>query len=173
MIVKYLQRFHVLKRIGSNLSRLAKFTIYHSFILSNLSYCPLTWHFCTEKNTQKIEKIQERALRFIYDDYTNSYNYLLEQSKLPSLKIRRLRAMALETYRIIYKTSPVFIHDIVKIKQNSYNFRYNNTADIPRPRTTRYGKKSFSYEAARLWNSLPDQARNLSTFGTFKNFIST
>ena len=88
-------------------------------------------------------------------------------------KIRRLRAMALETYRIIYKTSPVFIHDIVIIKQSSYNFRYNNTADIPRPRTTWYGKKSFSYEAARLWNSLPDQARNLSTFGTFKYFIST
>ena len=41
--------------------------------------------------------------------------------------------MALETYRIIYKTSPVLIHDIEKIKQNSYNFRYNNTADIPRP----------------------------------------
>jgi hypothetical protein len=79
-------------------------------------------------------------------------------------------AMALETYRIIYKTSPVFIHDIVKIKQNSYNFRYNNTADIPRPRTTRYGKKSFSYEAARLWNSLLDLAKNLSTFGTFKKF---
>jgi hypothetical protein len=36
-----------------------------------------------------------------------------------------------------------------------------------------YGKKSFSYEAAILWNSLPDQARNLSTFGTFKNFTST
>ena len=67
--------------------------------------------------------------------------------------------MELKTYRIIYKTSPGFIHDIVKIKQNSYNFRYNNTADIPRPRTTRYGRKSFSYEAARpgkepfnLWN---------------------
>ena len=167
---KAARQLNVLKRIGSNLSRLAKFTIYHSFILSNLSYCPLTWHFCTEKNPQKIEKIQERALRFIYDDYTNSYNYLLEQSKLPSLKIRRLRAMALETYIIIYKTSPVFIHDIVKIKQNSYNFRYNNTPDIPRPRT-RYGK--VWYEAARLWNSLPDQARNLSTFGTFKNCIST
>jgi hypothetical protein len=75
------------------------------------------------------------------------------------LKIRRLRAMTLETYRIIYKTSPVFIHDIVKIKQNSYNFRYYNyynRADIPRPRKTRYGNKSFNYEAARLWNSLPD-----------------
>ena len=170
MIVNYLQRFHVLKRIGSNLSRLAKLTIYQSFILSNLSYCPLTWHFCTEKYTQQIEKILNVHFAKIYNDYTNSHNYLLEQSKLPSLKIRRLRAMALETYRIIYKTSPVFIHDIVKIKQNSYNFRYNNTSDIPRPRT-RYGK--VWYEAARLWNSLPDQARNLSTFGTFKNFIST
>ena len=123
--------------------------------------------------TKKSKKYKNVHFTKIYEDYTNSHNYLLEQSKLPSLKIRRLRTMAMETNRIIYKTSLVFIHDIVKIKQNSYNFRYNNTTDIPRPRTTRYGKKSFSYEAARLWNSLPDQTRNLSTFGTFKNFIST
>jgi hypothetical protein len=25
-------------------------TIYHSFIMSNFSYCPLTWHFCTDQN---------------------------------------------------------------------------------------------------------------------------
>jgi hypothetical protein len=34
-------------------------------------------------------------------------------------------------------------------------------------------KSSRNTQAAILWNSLPDQARNLSTFGTFKNFIST
>jgi len=122
---------------------------------------------------KKHKQIYKRALHFIYDDYTNSYNYLLKQSKLPSLKIRRLRAMALETYRIICKTSPVLIHAIVKIKQNSYNVRYNNRADTPHTRTTKYGKKSFSYVAALLWNSLTDQARNLSTFGTFKNVILT
>ena len=170
---KAARQLNVLKRIGTNLNRLAKLTIYHSFIMSNLSYCPLAWHFCSEKNTNKIEKLQERALRFIYDDYTNSYNFLLEQSQLPSLKIRRMRTMALETYKIINKTSPKFLHDIIKTKENTYNFRYKNTVDIPQPRTTRYGKKSFSYEAARLWNSLPNEARNLSTFGQFKNFIST
>jgi hypothetical protein len=122
---------------------------------------------------KKSKKYKNVHFAKIYDDYTNSHNYLLEQSKLPSLKIRRLRAMALETYRIIYKTSPVLIHDIEKIKQNSYNFRYNNTADIPRPRTTRYGKKSFSYEAARLWNSLPDQARKLSTYKKAYKNITT
>jgi hypothetical protein len=34
---KAARQLNVLKRIGSNLSRLAKLTIYHSFILSNLS----------------------------------------------------------------------------------------------------------------------------------------
>jgi hypothetical protein len=38
----------------------------YSFILSNLNYCSITWHFCSEKNTLKMEKIQERALRFVY-----------------------------------------------------------------------------------------------------------
>jgi hypothetical protein len=36
-------------------------------------------------------------------DFTNSYNFLLDQSKLPLLKIRR---MALETFKIVNKSSP-------------------------------------------------------------------
>ena len=118
--------------------------------MSNFSYCPLTWHFCTEQNSNKIEKIQERALRFIYNDSDSSYETLLQNSKLPSLKIQRMRTTALETFKIIHKKSPLFLQDLVTIKNNIYNFRYINTADIPRPRTTKYGKNSFRYEAARL-----------------------
>ena len=61
---KAARQLNVLKRIGKHLNRLGKLTIYYSFIMSNFSYCPLTWHFCGEQNTKKIEKIQERALRF-------------------------------------------------------------------------------------------------------------
>jgi hypothetical protein len=52
------------------------------------------------KAAKKIEKIQERALRFIYEDYENTYENLLNKSKLPSLKIRRLRTIAVETFKI-------------------------------------------------------------------------
>ena len=38
------------------LNKLGRLTIYCSFILSNLNYCPITWHFCSEKNTLKMEK---------------------------------------------------------------------------------------------------------------------
>ena len=76
------QQLNILKRIGKYLNRLGHLTIYYSFILSNFNYCPVTWHFCSEKNTNKIEKIQERALRFIYEDYENTYENLLKKSKL-------------------------------------------------------------------------------------------
>ena len=60
------RQLNVLKRIGKQLSKLGRLTIYHSYIMSNFNYCPVVWHFCEESNTKQMEKIQERALRFIY-----------------------------------------------------------------------------------------------------------
>jgi hypothetical protein len=57
----------------------------------------------------KIEKIQERALRFIYNDYNSTYENLLIVSKLPTLKVRRLRTMAIEVYTILHKESPSYL----------------------------------------------------------------
>ena len=85
-----------------------------------------------------MEKIQERALRFIYEDYDSSYEDLLQKSKLPSLKIRRIRTIAIETFKIIHRKSPQYLHDLIDIKARSYNFRSKNTAAVPRVRTTRY-----------------------------------
>jgi hypothetical protein len=80
------QQLNVLKRIGCFLSKLNKLTIFHTFILSNFNFCPLAWHFCNKSNISKLEKIQARALRFIYEDYESTYDELLEKAKVPSLK---------------------------------------------------------------------------------------
>jgi hypothetical protein len=101
-----------------------KLTIYYSFILSNFNYCPLVWHFCGEGNTKKLEKIQERAIRFIYNDSDSSYENLLEKSQLPSLRLRRLRSMAIEAFKIINKQTPVYLHDLVTIKKIPIPFAY-------------------------------------------------
>ena len=89
--------------------------MYYTFIMSNFSYCPLVWHSYGEVNTKKIEKFQERALRFIYQDYNSSYDTLLGKSKLPSLKVRRLRAIALEAFKILNNQTPVYLSDILHI----------------------------------------------------------
>lgn len=76
---KAAQQLNILRRIGNRLSKLNKLTIFHTFILSNFNFCPLAWHFCTEGNTKKMENIQERALRFVYDDFISSYEELLKK----------------------------------------------------------------------------------------------
>ena len=68
--------------------------MYITLLLCQILIIALYPGIFVEKNTKKIEKIQERALRFISRDYDSSYESLLIKSQLPSLKVRRLRAIA-------------------------------------------------------------------------------
>jgi hypothetical protein len=42
---------------------------------------------------------------------------------------------------------------------NKYNFRHQDKAVLPRVRTTMYGLNSFRYNAAQIWNELPNHFR--------------
>ena len=167
------RQLNVLKRLSKQLCKLGKLNIYYSFIMSNFNYCPLTWHFCGEVNAKKMENIQKRALRFIYNDYSSNYETLLKKSQLPTLRMRRLRTIAIETFKIINKQCPAYLYDLIKIKNNSYSFRYKNTTDIPQVRTTSYGLNSFRFGAAKLWNSLPEHVRNESSYNQFRILVNS
>ena len=161
------RQLNVLKRIGHMISKQGRIIIYYSFILSNFNFCPLVWHFAKEGNLQKIEKIQYRALRFIYNDYDSSYESLLAIAHLPSLHVRRMRSMAIETFKILHGKSPMYLNDLISYKTLSYSFRYSAIVNIPRVRTTRYGLRSFRYAAAKLWNELPDHFRQAACLEDF------
>jgi hypothetical protein len=70
------------------------------------------------------------ALRFIYNDYNSTYENLLIVSKLPTLKERRLRTMTIEVYKILHQESPSYLHDLIKIKDTKYCFRYDKLKSI-------------------------------------------
>jgi hypothetical protein len=123
------RQLNVLKRMGKYLNILGKLITYHSFILSNFNYCPVIWHFCSEANTNKMEKIQERPIQFIYNENHSTYEELLAKSKLPSLKIRRIRTIAIETFKIINKETHHYLHDLVTLKQQYST--YTNSQDYP------------------------------------------
>ena len=137
-----------MKRIGKYLNRLGRLIAYYSFILSNFNYCPVTWHYCSEKILLKWKRFKKKLSGLFCNDYNSSYENLLEKSKLPSLKIRRIITIAVETFKIIHKNSPSYLHDF-NIKFQNYNFRSQETAVLPGVRTTRYGLKSFPYNAAQ------------------------
>ena len=161
----------VLKRLGRFLTRQGKMTIYNSFIVSNFNYCLLAWHFCSASSTNKIEKIQERALRFINNDFTSSLQALLTSTNTLLVHVRRMKQMASEIYKIVNDIAPAYIKDLVNIKKTNYNFRRENQASLPAVKSTRYGLRSFRYEAARIWNCLPNDVRQAESFPQFKRLL--
>ena len=71
---KAARQLNVLTRIGKHLDRFGKLTIYHSFIMSNFSYCSFIWHFCTEQ-TSPWAGFELRTLVVIGTDYIGSCNF--------------------------------------------------------------------------------------------------
>ncbi len=66
-----------LSRLSRDFTIENKLVLFRSFILSHFSsYCQLIWHFCSQADTKKIDKVQFRALRFIYKDFNSLYSVL-------------------------------------------------------------------------------------------------
>ena len=139
--------------------------------MSYFNFCPLIWHFCPKANSDKLEKIHFRALKFIFQDFNSCYETLLNRAGTTTLHLSRLRNLATQTFKIIYGDSPSYLQTFVCKKESTYTFRYTNLLDLPRPRSTRFGINSFRYQAAKLWNALPEEARKITDFNTFKAFI--
>ena len=113
----------VLKRIGRFLTKQGKTAIYNSFIVSNFNYCTLAWYFYSTSSTNTLEKIQERVLRFINNDFVPSLQALLTSTNTVPLHIRRMKQTALEVYKIVNDIAPDYIKDLINIKKSTYNFR--------------------------------------------------
>ena len=133
--------------------------IYKSFIMSNFNHCPIAWHFCNQSSVNKMEKIQLRALRFIYDDFESPLQDLLQKNGVLPLHISRMKLMAMEVFKIVNNIAPSYLHDLISLKPSTYVFRSEKQAQLPRVNSNRYGLRSFRYEAVRIWNSLPNEFR--------------
>ena len=173
MCMKAARQLNVLQRISKFLNLECRLLAYKSFIRSNFNYCPVIWHYCSKTNTEKLEKLQFRALKIVFNDYKSCYEDLLSKAKVPTLYQSRIRTIAIETFKCLYELSPPYVTDLVNFKSSNYSSKYQNTAEVPMIRTVSYGKQSFKYDAARVWNSLPNDIRITENYGEFVRLIRT
>ena len=81
-----------------------------SFIFSSFNFCPLVWNFCSAPLSQKIEKIQERALRLFHIDSYPNYNSLLLKAERPTTEVGCLLRLAAKVFKTLKSLNPDFIH---------------------------------------------------------------
>ena len=67
---------------------------------------------------------------------------------------------------------PASLKELLNLRQSKYSLRGKHILQIPKVNTTTYGLKSWRYQAAKLWNSLPDTARATENYEMFSNSIS-
>ena len=170
---KAAKQINILARLSKFLNQNTRLLIYKSFVRSNFNYCPLVWHFCSKQNTEKLEKLQHRSLKIVFEDYSSSYEFLLSKANMPTLHISRLRQLAIEVFKCLQNISPKYVQELITVNSSYYSFRNNNTLEVPRVNTETYGKKSFRYEATQVWNSLPNELRTETDYGEFRRLIQT
>ena len=152
---KAARQLNALVRISKYIDVPSRKMIYKSFIVSNFTYCALVWHFCGKVNNGKIEKINERALRILYDDYTSTYDELLNLSNSDTVLLTRLKNMTLDVFKSVKKLNPPYLNRMFEIKDIPYETRKPIQLVQPLRHTTTYGLRTISYTGAKLWNDLP------------------
>ena len=115
--------------------------------------------------------MQERAPRFIYNDYSSTHHDLLEIANIEHLHVKMMKEMASEVFKIVNSIAPTFIQNFIMLKCSQYSLRKDKTAVIPTANTSKYELKSFMHDWPRIWNSLPNEPRKRVNYGEFCRLI--
>ena len=146
--------------------------LYKAFILPHFYYCSLIWHFSGTRNYDKLESLNKRILRFIFKDSFSGYDELLKKAKTVSLYNGRLHKILMVVFKSLFvSTYPGYLKELFVFRNSSYSLRGKNILTLPIPRTTNYGLECIRYQAAKIWNSLPDSMRTITSFKDFKTAI--
>ena len=159
--LKASRQISALQRLTGLLDLASRKAIYTSFISSNFNYCPLVWFFTSRASINKIQKLQERALRFVLKDSTSDYATLLSKSDFDSFRISSVKTMAVEIYKILNGMGPEYLSTLLSKSNVPYQLRDGNKLTQPLKRTSTFGIKSLAYFGTHLWNMLPHHIKKL------------
>ena len=164
-------QFNVMLRLRNIMSKDTMFRLYKAFILPHFYFCSSVWHFCGTRNSQKLEAVNKRILRFILNDYTSHYTTLLNKVEMTALYNERIQNFLILVYKSLYfKEYPTYTRNTFTVRHRTYNLRGTHVLTLSKPRTTTSGLDSSSYLSAQQWNDLSDELTN-STSHDFKRRV--
>ena len=101
---------------ASRRGSVSKIPLYKMSILRSSAYCGMVFHFCIQPDKHKLERVQERALRTVFQDQTSSYEELLMYKVTNDLGPKSLQVQCMLERQILNN----------QIRQSSYGQRKVN-----------------------------------------------
>ena len=119
------KQLNALVRLKSFLGFEERKVLINSSILSNFNYCPLVWSITSAKSLNKVENLQKRALRFLHNDYSSSYEELLKKSEKSTVNVSNYCSLCIEIFKTLNDINPSFIKDIFKLRMTNRLYKRN------------------------------------------------
>ena len=73
--------------------------------------------FSSAKSLNKVESLQKRALRFLYDNYDSSYESILKIAAKSTMNVNRLRSLCIEIFKTLNNINPAFMNEIFELRK--------------------------------------------------------
>ena len=101
-----------LSRIRNALDKKQAKLLYNSLILSQFNYCSIIWMFSSKTSYKKIEQIQKRGLRIVYNEPNMSLEELLIREQCISVHRKQINTLLTEIYETFSGENPYFMKSI-------------------------------------------------------------
>ena len=95
----------------------------NSVVISNFSYCPLIWLFCSKVANNEINRTHKCALRTLDRDYESTFEELLDRGDTKTTHKKNLQNLMVEIYKSMDHLNPEYMWDFFIKKDVSYNLR--------------------------------------------------
>ena len=100
-------------------------------------------------------------MRLLYNDSYSSNNSLLLKAERPTMKVSRLRRLAIKVLMTLNSLNPDFMH--IYFKKGSHSARRKNDLVVNRAKSTTFVEKSLRTLGPKIWNSLPEDLKELTS----------
>ena len=165
------QKLHALARISKYLDTDKLKIIMKTFMESQFNYCPLVWMFHSRTLNNKINKLQERALKIVYKNRNLTFQELLNLDNSFTIHHRNLQKLATEMFKIKNNISPTLIQELFPVNENHYDLRNKRCWETSNVRTTCYGTETLLFRGQKTWQLLPTSIKESKSLPEFKNKI--
>ena len=163
-------KLHALSRISRYMTLKQRRIVMKSFILSQFGYCPLVWMFHSRKLNNRINRIQERALRLVYEDNTSTFTELLKKDESFTIHECNIQTLAIELYKVKNGLSPKIMNLILPLNKNC-NYPGQNDFGTRNVRKVGSGTETLSYLGPKIWSTIPNNIKMLKSLYLFKREI--
>ncbi len=165
-----------IRQIRSSLDKNSSIILANSIVHSKLDYCNSLLYGLPSSSLMRLQRVQNTLARVVCRSsrlQATSSSLLNNLHWLPVVQRIKYK-IALLTFKTLLFGKPSYLSDLLIQYQPSRKLRSSDTKLLKIPNIlTSLGRRSFSFSAPTVWNSLPPDLRSCSTTSTFRCKLKT